>query len=114
MDLSLPHPMIPDERKCALAKIAVAFGPETQQSEPIKSALFNKKNESIARQQRSAQRPCSKTVRVLPDMGNNGPKNMCTANLYDKRHLFGERGRPPAGGRVRIWDLSASERWGLK
>jgi hypothetical protein len=35
--------MIPDERKCALAKIAVAFGPETQRGKPIKSALFNKK-----------------------------------------------------------------------
>lgn len=43
MDLSLPDPMIPAERKCALAKIAVAFGPETQRGEPIKSALFNKK-----------------------------------------------------------------------
>jgi hypothetical protein len=39
--------MIPDERKCALAKIAVAFGPEAQQSEPIKSALFNKKTNRL-------------------------------------------------------------------
>lgn len=54
---SLPHRMIPAERKCALAKIAVAFGPETQRGEPIKSALFNKKRIDCAQQRRSAQPP---------------------------------------------------------